>query len=73
MTVTGQMPRKGRQSVKNRWGAVGEDASINCRVSREVKVAGQAVARREGKSFSLWLEEILRAELELPGRPSNAT
>lgn len=60
----------GRSSVKNRWGFPGEDASINCRVSRDVKVRGQAVARKEGKSFSLWLEEVLRRELE--ERPSHA-
>lgn len=70
--TAGAVLRKRRRSVKNRWGAVGEGASINCRISRDVKVAGQAVARREGKSFSLWLEEVLRAELELPGGQPDA-
>lgn len=65
MTTEVQMPRRGRR-VKNRWAPSEESAAINIQVARDVKLAAQVVARREGKSLSLWLEEVLRSELELP-------
>ena len=57
--------RRGRR-VKNRWAPSEESVPLHVKIDRDVKLAAQVVARREGKSLSLWLEEVVRSELELP-------
>lgn len=49
-------------SVKHRSKGKG-GAPICATVDSEVKSAAQKVARVQGKSLSLWLEDIMRAEL----------
>lgn len=49
-------------SVKHRSKGKGGE-SICATVDSEVKRAAQRVARTQGKSLSLWLEDVMRAEL----------
>ncbi len=49
-------------AVKHRAKGKG-GAPICATVDQEVKREAQSVARSQGKSLSLWLEDVMRAEL----------